>query len=90
MISMFCMYQHSRRICNDSASRTSNNYGIGVGEKLNSTNHNLKTVMMGYEDGKPLRVKGKIHSSEERSYGKCGFNSKFKRKRISTHQHRTW
>jgi hypothetical protein len=46
--------------------------------------------MMGYEDGKPLRVKGKIHSSEERSYGKCGFNSKFKRKRISTHQHRTW
>jgi hypothetical protein len=61
MISMFCMYQHSRRICNDSASRTSNNYGIGVGEKkkLNSTNHNLKTVMMRYEDGKPLRVKGK-------------------------------
>ena len=58
--------------------------------KINSTKHNLKTVMMGYEDGKPLRVKGKIHSSEERIYGKCGFNSKFKRKRISIHQHRTW
>jgi hypothetical protein len=28
--------------------------------KINSTKHNLKTVMMGYEDGKPLRVKGKF------------------------------
>jgi hypothetical protein len=28
--------------------------------KINSTKHNLKTVMMGYEDGKLLRMKGKF------------------------------